>query len=116
MSTRNYNITDQTEAVRTVRVSFDYPAENSTITSTYDEANVIFDKNGNEKLLSRTGDRHSFLIPVTDLAQSIDLVDIKTGIKNGAQMTIYQILVGVTSLVRQDQLRRDAADEPETEV
>ena len=105
---RNYDTTTHKPYPRVTRIVIEYP-ESGIPVVTYDEHTAIVDGDNRVQMLAATGQQHVLLIDPAKFAEPIQIVHPSTGADiPGQSITLQQIMLGVTAVVRADQLRRDA--------
>ena len=106
---RSYDTTLGLPYPRVGRILIDYP-ESGAPTVEYIERTAIVDAAGDVRLLDGVGTTHRMQIPA--LTQPVQLVDPATGALMGGTTTVRDLLLGITALLRRDQLLRDGVANP----
>ncbi len=104
--TRNYD-TRTGIYPRIDRIEIEYPATGLPVIHYVERQAVLI--SGETKFLDTTPERHTLQIDPT--AAGIPLVHPTTGeVIAGQQVSVQQLMLGMTAVLRADQLRRDAQD------
>ena len=106
---RNYDTTSGLPYPRVTRITIDYP-ETGRPTVNYVERTAIVDAAGVVRMLDGGGQEVWMELPAAH--QPVGLVSPATGQPIPGATTVTELLMGMTAMVRRDQLRRDGVSDP----
>jgi hypothetical protein len=101
---RNYDTSNGLPYPRVTRIVIDYP-ESGVPTVDYIERTAIVDSAGTVRMLDGGGQLLRMQLPGP--TETVGWVSPATGAPIPGSTTVQELLMGVTAMVRRDQLRRD---------
>lgn len=110
---RNYDTTNNLPYPRVTRIIIDYP-ESQAPTVDYVERTAIVDSSGAIRMLDGGGQQVRMQVP--GATEPVGLVDPATGASIPGSTTVQELLMGITAMIRRDQLLRDTPPAPPAEA